>query len=181
MAQPNGCVSVLGPLHARPEIDYVLGATDGVLGVFDHHDGVAFAIQLGKGVEPVFPQRAPGTSVRLVCPSHLRGDLAQACIASPQTRRVRQRGRCQKVGIDIADPSPHQGVALNEKQHFGISGNGRLRQRLEEPQHGFAITQISAGQLPHHERVCQHQVAIEQGCQLFVADAQMIDSDRGIH
>lgn len=40
-----------------------------------------------------------------------------------------------KVGIDIADSPPHQRVALNEKQHFCISGHSRPRQRLEKAQH----------------------------------------------
>src|SRR5216683_3079173 len=84
------------------------------------------------------------------------------------------------MSIDVADPDPEQGVLVDEMSDFLIRRDFGLRQVRQGIQNEIALPQPSQGQLTRHERMSKNLTSFEEGGELPVACAQMIDPDRRI-
>jgi hypothetical protein len=84
------------------------------------------------------------------------------------------------MSIDVPDPDPEQGVLVDEMSDFLIRRDFGLRQVRQGIQNEIALPQPSQGQLTRHERMSKNLTSFEEGGELPVACAQMIDPDRRI-
>jgi hypothetical protein len=82
--------------------------------------------------------------------------------------------------VDISDTSTHQRLLLDEFQHLGVGCNRRVWQPSEKAQNLFTIADISARELANDERVNQDLVTLEQGDEVWLTSAKVIDPDRSV-
>jgi hypothetical protein len=110
----------------------------------------------------------------------LSSDFRKAPIPTPD-QRVTERCRSEEMGINPTDTTPHQSVALNERQHLIIGYHGHLWQPLQQCQHFRAAAQGTAGKFSDNEGVAFDFVLTEQRDQLRIAPPQMLHPDRRIN
>ncbi len=78
------------------------------------------------------------------------------------------------MGIDPSQPFSHQGMALDEDQHFFMPCNGGHRQLLKKTKDRPSILQISACQFPDDPWVTEDMAFMEQRFNSLIAVAQML-------
>jgi len=113
-------------------------------------------------------------------PLMLGSDGMQALVACPQPGSRGHLNACEQMHVHITDVQPGQPMPVDERQHFGIGGNGCLRQVVQSIQYRLTLLQMAECQFTNHERMRQHLAGFEQARQRAVAGTQVIDPDRGI-
>ena len=82
--------------------------------------------------------------------------------------------------VDPPEPAPHQGVSVNEGQHFLLVHDRRLGEIVKEPQDFAPASERAAGEFTHYEGVAEHSFLEQQPGELPIGDAEMVDPDGGI-
>jgi hypothetical protein len=65
---------------------------------------------------------------RFECQAHFDGNAVQAFVVCPQFRSRSQSHAGEQMDIDISDPTPKQGVMIDEMEDFPFGGNASTRQ-----------------------------------------------------
>ncbi len=71
--------------------------------------------------------------------------------------RLRQDGPRQQVDVYPPETASGQAAALDELESFVVLDGGCLGERSEETEHLTTIGQPPASELPHDERMAEHQ------------------------
>jgi hypothetical protein len=58
--------------------------------------------------------------------------------------------------VEVSNATPHQIVALDEKKHFSMSWNRRLRQIMKELKPFRSVRHVPAGQFANDARVAKN-------------------------
>jgi hypothetical protein len=85
------------------------------------------------------------------------------------------------VYVNVADTATHELLPLDKEENFRILGHDAPRQSFEREEHLLAVTEISAGELAHHERVRQHLRIAQERNQTIVAVAKVIHPYGGVN
>ena len=97
-------------------------------------------------------------------------------IQGPQAA-LREENRGEKVDIDPAQSKSVQPVELDQFQHVGLRGHGRLRQMLQSTQQLVSVGKREAGDLTEDERMADYPPGLEQGGQSFISNPEVIHPD----
>lgn len=106
--------------------------------------------------------------------------LTQLLIARPESCPASQRYRSQQMDVDIPDSFAVQGMAFDELHYLAVSGHHGSRQILQQFKKRLAVTQASASDLAHHERMHHHGRTLQQVDKPRVATAEVIDPHRSV-
>jgi len=60
------------------------------------------------------------------------------------------------MDVDPPEPAPHQGVGIDEGQHFVVIHDRGLREMSQQPQNLAPAPECAAGEFAHHERMAEY-------------------------
>lgn len=78
------------------------------------------------------------------------------------------------MDVDMPNAFAVQCVAFDELQHLVVSGHHGSRQILQQLEERFAVTQASARDLAHHQRMHHHGRTLQQFDKSWIATAEVI-------
>jgi len=72
-------------------------------------------------------------------------------------------------------------MLIDESHHLEVCGNRGLREVVEKSQNLFAAREVTQSNFSRHPRVAQHCAVPQEGDELRISAAEMVDPDRRVN